>query len=67
MRIKKFFSVGSTTVTLLLALYFTFFLNSVLVKKLYMIISTSEGLGILFIASIPIFLSQPLRLFSHHS
>lgn len=52
MYIKKFVSVGSVTVTLLLAVYFTFFLNATLAGKLYNILSSS-GLG--FIASIPIF------------
>jgi lipid A ethanolaminephosphotransferase len=55
MAVRKFFSLSSTVVTLLLAFYFTFFLNAVLVKKLYAILSSAENPGLLFAASIPVF------------
>lgn len=56
MRIPAFiYSISSTALTFLLAIYFLIALNNVFIGKVFEILSTEQGLSIFFLASVPVF------------
>ncbi len=52
--------ISSISLTILTAVYFTFGLNFVLAGKIYNILTTADGLGIIFITTIPLFFISAL-------